>query len=70
MSSKEMAGASWWQGPMSESLDSVFLWLGVGRGLPGLIPSLKWPPDQGKQGLAWPTLGKQAIAATAGPGYS
>lgn len=36
VSSREMVEASWWQGPISENLDSVFLWLGVGRALPGL----------------------------------
>lgn len=50
-------------------MDSLFLWLGVGRGLPGLKPSFLGPPDQGKQGLAW-LLGKQATAATAGQGYN
>lgn len=34
-SSREMVEASWWQGPMSENLDSVFLWQDVGRALPG-----------------------------------
>lgn len=69
VSSKEMVGVSWWQDSKSENLDSVFLPLGVSRGLPGLTPSFLGPPDQGKQGLAWLILGKQVIAATAGPGY-
>lgn len=35
-SSREMVEANWWQGPISENLDSVFFWLGIGRALPGL----------------------------------